>query len=329
MKLKSSEFRREREAVWQELDSLVTRAERGGIRSLRAGDLARLPLLYRATLSSLSVARAISTDRNVIDYLESLSARAYIHVYGAKTGALKTIVRFFAATFPAAVRRYRWQVLLSSLFLLSGAVAGFLLTMREPDRYYTFVGEGLAQGRNPAATTESLREVLYDGGDTGASGLAAFTSFLFTHNTQIGFMAFALGFLAGLPVFLLLFVNGLTLGAFGALYHMRGLSVDLWGWLLPHGLTELFAIALCGAAGLVLGQALIFPGQYRRIAALGRAGRKAGALVIGAIALFLLAGLIEGIFRQTVQSVSVRYGLAALTAVGWTAYFLFAGRGRP
>jgi len=327
MKLKSSEFRGERERVWKELDHLVTRVERKGIRSLDTDGLTRLPALYRATLSSLSVARAISTDRNLIDYLESLSARAYIHVYGAKQGAVALMFRFFAVTFPAEVRRFRWQVLLSCLFLISGTVAGFLLTMDEPDRYYTFVGTNMAQGRTPAATTESLREVLYDESEHGA-GLAGFASMLFTHNTQVGFLAFALGFLAGLPVFLLLFVNGLTLGAFGALHEMRGLSVDLWGWLLPHGITELFAIALCGAAGLVIGQTLLFPGPYRRVPALARAGRRSGALVLGAIALFLVAGLIEGIFRQTVHSVQLRYGLATVTAVIWTAYFLLAGRER-
>jgi len=327
MKLKSSEFRKEREEVWKELDALVTRAERSGIRSLDPRELTRLPVLYRATLSSLSVARAISTDRNVIEYLSSLAARAYILVYGAKQGAVATFVRFLAGTFPAAVRRFRWPVLLAATFLLGGVVAGFFLTMEEPDRYYTFVDKGMAAGRTPAATTDELRKVLYDRPEDDSS-LALFTSFLFTHNTQIGFLAFALGFLAGLPVFLLLFVNGLTLGAFAALHHTRGLSVELWGWLLPHGITELFGVVLCGAAGLVLGQALLFPGPRTRLAALARAGREAGALVIGAILLFLVAGLIEGIFRQTVQSVPVRYGLATATAAGWIVYFVFAGRRR-
>jgi uncharacterized membrane protein SpoIIM required for sporulation len=300
----------------------VARAEKSGLRSLGARELSRLPVLYRATLSSLSVARAISTDRNVIEYLESLSARAYIHVYGTKSGAGPALLRFVTTVFPRAVREYRWHILIAALFLVGGTLAGFLLTLEDPDRYYTFVG-GMAQGRTPTSSTEELRDVLYmtDEGDS----LAAFASFLFTHNTQVGFLAFALGFLAGIPVFLLLFGTGLMLGGFAALYHTRGLSLELWGWLLPHGVTELFAVVLCGAAGLVVGQALLFPGERTRLAAMGRAGIRSGRLVAGSILLFLIAGLIEGIFRQTVQDEAIRYGLALLTTAFWLVYFLFAG----
>jgi uncharacterized membrane protein SpoIIM required for sporulation len=161
-----------------------------------------------------------------------------------------------------------------------------------------------------------------------AKALATFASFLFTNNARIGMLAFALGFLAGLPVFLLLFVNGLTLGAFAALYHGRGLSLDFWGWILPHGITELGAVVLCGGAGLVLAQALVFPGRSTRLRNLAAGGRRAAVVVIGAVMLFFIAGLIEGIFRQTVQSVPVRYAVAAATLAWWTFYFGWVGRAR-
>jgi len=44
--------------------------------------------------------------------------------------------------------------------------------------------------------------------------------------------------------------------------------------------------------------------------------------VIGAVLMFLAAGLVEGIFRQVVHAPAVRMSVAALTAVGWAAYFL-------
>ena len=82
--LKSFEFRREREKTWRELEKLVDTVEKNGVRGLSARQLARLPQLYRAALSGLSVARAISLDKNLVDYLESLCARAYFCVYGTK-----------------------------------------------------------------------------------------------------------------------------------------------------------------------------------------------------------------------------------------------------
>jgi uncharacterized membrane protein SpoIIM required for sporulation len=325
--LRSFEFRREREATWVELEQLLALIEQKGLRRLAADQMIRLPLLYRATLSSLSVARSISLDRNLLDYLESLAARAYFAVYGTRRHLREAVADFLAWRFPAAVRRFRWHLALAAAFLLLGALAGFFITAENPDRFYTFVDAELAGGRGPSASTAELRGVLYDEGSV-ADALAGFASFLFTHNARIGMFAFALGFLAGLPVFLLVFTNGLMLGAFGALYASRGLSLDFWGWVLPHGITELGAVVLCGGAGLVLAQALVFPGRSTRLRNLAAGGRRAAVVVIGAVVLFFIAGLIEGIFRQTVHSVPVRYGVAAFTAVWWIFYFGWVGRRR-
>lgn len=325
--LKSFEFRRAREATWTELEELIDRVDRRGLRGLSAEELTRLPLLYRATLSSLSVARSISLDRNLLDYLESLAARAYFAVYGTRRHLRETVRDFVTWRFPAAVRRYRWHVAMSALFVVLGVVAGYVITAGNPDRFYTFVDPDYAGGRGPAASTAELRSVLYDTGSVG-SALTTFASFLFTHNARIGMMMFAVGFLAGLPVFLLGFTNGLVLGAFAALHASRGLGVDFWGWVLPHGVTELLAVILCGGAGLVLAQSLVFPGRMTRLRNLAAGGRRAAVVVIGAVGLFFIAGLIEGIFRQTVQNVPARYAVAAGTAILWIVYFGFAGRRR-
>lgn len=326
--IKSYEFRREREASWRELEALVEKAEKKGVRALSADEVGRLPILYRGALSSLSVARSISLDQNVVEYLEGLACRAYFCVYGSRQRLRTALFEFFAWRFPDAVRRAKWAILLAALFLCAGAATSFLLVSASPDRYYTFVDPAYAQGRDPATPTAELRAGLYDDGGTAADGLAAFASFLFTHNAKIGILAFALGLLLGVPTALLLFANGLLLGAFAALYHGRSLSVDLWGWLLPHGVTELLAVALCGGAGLVLARAVVFPGARSRAHALATRGREAAVVVVGAACLFLIAGLIEGIFRQTVTSVPIRYALAISTAALWAGYFALVGRRR-
>ncbi|MFN0060444.1 MAG: stage II sporulation protein M [Planctomycetota bacterium] len=325
--LRSTQFRREREAAWQELDGLLRRVDRSGVRSLSALELGRLPVLYRGALSSLSVARAISLDRNVIQYLQGLVGRAYVVVYTNKRSFLQVVVEFLSARFPQLVRQYRWHVLASTLVLGAGTATGFIQTLNEPERYYSFVDAGLAAGRDPSATTESLRDALYYQHDPDG-GLVTFASFLFVHNSKIGIMCFALGFVPAIAVFYLLFTNGLMLGAFAALFHSRGLSREFWAWILPHGFTELTAIVLCGAAGLALGESLVFPGASGRLQNLARKGREAGNIVIGAAFMLCGAGLIEGIFRQMVHSVPVRYSVAVATALLWIGYFHICGRRR-
>jgi uncharacterized membrane protein SpoIIM required for sporulation len=196
----------------------------------------------------------------------------------------------------------------------------------DAEAFYGYVAEGLAGGRGPTSTTEQLREVLYADESFGQR-LLFFASALFTHNAQVGFLAFALGFLAGFPTFVLLFGNGLVLGAFGALYDERGLSKEFWAWVLPHGVPELTAVVLCGAAGFLIGHGLLFPGPHGRLEGLASRGREAGALVLGAIVLLLVAGLVEGVFRQTVHSVPVRYAVATAGAVALWTWIARAGRG--
>lgn len=328
--LRSTQFRHEREQAWKELEELLGSLERRGAQRLTAAELGRLPMLYRGVLSALSVARAISLDRNLIAYLEGLAARAYVAVYASRAPMLRVMGRFFARDFPATLWRTRGALLLATLFLSLGLGAGFLATARDPERFHAFVDPDLAQGRGPGASTEELRRTLYDDederADTTLEHLVVFSSMLFTHNSKVGMLCFALGCVPVVPDFYLLFQNGAMLGAFGALFHERGLGVDFWGWVMPHGVTEILAILVCGAAGLRVGLALLFPGELTRMAALRRRGREAGTLVLGAIAMFFVAGLIEGIFRQRVTDLGVRYGVVALSCVFWALYVGWWGR---
>jgi uncharacterized membrane protein SpoIIM required for sporulation len=324
---RSVEFRRDREAGWVELDRLVELVEKRGVRALDAAELARLPVLYRSALSSLSVARAISLDRDLIEYLESLSSRAYIVVYGTRRFLRDAIRDFVRVGFPSAVRGALRPIAIAALCLVAGAVIGFVVVNGDADRYYGLMPAEMAGGRTPASSTDELRAVLYDDGGP-AEALATFASFLFSNNARIGILAFAVGFLFGVPVFVLMLYNGLILGAMAALYHGRGLSMELWAWLLPHGVTELGAVALCGGAGLVLAHAIVFPGRHGRLDSLASRGREAGTIALGAVCMLFIAALIEGIFRQTVHDVVIRYSLAGATLIAWTLYFALAGRRR-
>jgi uncharacterized membrane protein SpoIIM required for sporulation len=225
------------------------------------------------------------------------------------------------------VRARLGAIALATAVLLAGALTAYVLVDADPDRFGSFVSEDLAGDRGPHATTESLRAALYDR-EHDAEGLAAFAAFLSTHNARIGILAFAVGFAAGLPTFVLVLTNGLMLGAFASLYHGRGLGLEFWAWVLPHGVPEIFAIVLCAAGGLVVARALLFPGRSTRLENLAREGRDAGVLVGGALALFLVAGGIEGVFRQAVHSVPVRLAVASVGAVGLAAYLSLAGRVR-
>jgi uncharacterized membrane protein SpoIIM required for sporulation len=322
--LRSLRFRQEREADWLRLEGLLTRLEKGGARRLSDEQLLALPVLYRGALSSLSVARATSLDQGLIDYLESLAARAYFFVYGGRSTLFQKLARFFVEDWPAAVQGLWRETLASAAIGLLGVLVGYVLVVQDPSWFYALVEGAMSDGRNPEATTEFLRKGLYDGQD--ANGLSVFATFLFTHNAQIAIMAFALGFALCLPTALLLGMNGLMLGAFFALYVGRGLGVELGGWLMIHGVTELFAVTLAGAAGFRIGWAVGFPGDRTRIEAAAGAGRQAGLAMAGVVAMLMVAGALEGFGRQLITADAVRYGIAVTSAIAWGAYFYWPRR---
>lgn len=325
--LKSWRFRAEREADWRRLETLLAKAE-GGAAKLRRDELLELPLLYRQALSSLSVARSISLDQSLVAYLESLCTRAYFCVYGARARLPERLARFFLRDWPAAVQALWRETVVSLVISVVATVVAYVLVRRDPDWFYSFVDPGLASGRDPMATTASLRETLYQ--DTSAmDGLTGLAAFLFTHNAQIALFAFALGFAFCLPTAALLVLNGGMLGAFLALFFSRNLGVEATGWLMIHGATELFAIVLAGAAGFSIGWAVAFPGARTRVDAAAEVGRRAATAMAGVVVMLFVAGLLEGFGRQLIQLDAARYAVAATTLAAWLVYFYWPRRPAP
>jgi uncharacterized membrane protein SpoIIM required for sporulation len=325
--LKSREFRKERESGWTELETLITQAHNQGMKSLSTEDLRRLPLLYRAALSSLSVARSIALDRALLAYLEDLSLRAFLTIYARPLAIVQAIREFLLCSLPRAVRSISPHVFLAIGTLLLGAISGFLLVYGDEGWYPVIVPSALAGGRGPTSTREELRKVIFTK-NQGGGGLLVFANLLFSNNTLVSLLCFGLGVLGGIPTLLLTFANGLMVGAFIALHAHRGLAQDFTGWILIHGVTELGAIVIFAAAGLRLGELILFPGHHSRADALAIHGAAIGEVAVGGVLMLLVAAVLEGVFRQTVVSTDQRLLIASASFLFWALYFSFVGRRR-
>jgi uncharacterized membrane protein SpoIIM required for sporulation len=312
------QFRERREPEWQQLEGILQVAEGKSVRALSDGDLLALPVLYRGALSSLSVARETSLDLELVTYLEGLCARAYFFVYGVRSRPGSKLLDFLAHGWPQAVRRVWRESLLALVLMAIGAVAGYLLVAGDPEWYESLMGQ-MAQGRDFDASDQELRSILYD--SQGTNELTVFASFLFTNNAGVSLMAFALGFAFGVPTAMLLVHNLTMLGALMALYASRGMEVELAGWLSIHGTTELFAILLAGAAGFHIGWSVVFPGEDSRLAAATRSGKTAATVMVGVIAMLMVAAILEGFGRQLVQDDAIRFAVGGTMLALWLLYF--------
>jgi uncharacterized membrane protein SpoIIM required for sporulation len=323
----ATRFRQAHEADWEELDRIVTAIEKRGVRGVPEQALLVLPVLYRSALSSLSVARETSLDKSLVAYLEQLCTRAYFQIYGVPTSAMRQLGHFFAHSWPKAVQALWRETLVAFVLTAAGAVVAYLLIRNNPGWYYVLMPDGSSQGRDPTASVQFLKSTIYDGARDGQqSTLAFFATFLFTHNAQIAIFSFALGFAFCLPTAGLIVYNGLMLGAMIEIFASKGLAYGFIGWLMIHGTTELFAIMISGAAGFRIGLALAFPGRRSRADAAVAAGRSAATAMGGTVVMLAVAGLLEGIGRQTVTSDTARYAIGTAMLLGWFLYFYWPRR---
>lgn len=323
--LRSDKFRLAREGDWRRLDHLIQCLEKGRVRRISDEDLLALPVLYRQAASSLAVARETSLDAATLDYLEALVRRAWFQLYGPRTGFLRWLWRFLGGQWSAAVRALWLELCIAVAVTVAGAVAGWLLAARSPEWYFALVPGQFADDRQPGASREALARTL-SGTHGDGQGLTVFATYLFSNNSAVAILAFALGFAFGVPTLLLLVYNAATLGAMLWLFAHAGLGWQFAAWLSVHGTTELSAITLAGAAGLHIGRTMAFPGPRSVLDAAGHSGRRAAQVMAGVVLMLAVAGLLEGYARQLVEDPAVRGGIGATMLLGWIAYFTWRGR---
>ena len=317
--LRSDRFRLEREGDWRRLEAIVARMERGGLRRIADDDLIALPALYRTAASSLAVARETSLDAATLAYLEALVQRAWFQVYGPRYGFVRWLRGFFLGGWSRAVRALWLDICIALFVMVAGTIVGWLLVAEDEAWYYRLFPAGIGEARVPGASREQLLRSLAH--DEGAAGLAGFAAQLFSNNSAVCILAFALGFAFGIPSLLLLVHNMALLGALLWLFDGQGLVVELAAWLSVHGTTELFGILLSGAAGLHIGRAMAFPGPAAVLDAAAAAGRRAAVVMVGVVIMMVVAALLEAFPRQLVEDTGSRLVIGGTMLTFWLAYF--------
>jgi uncharacterized membrane protein SpoIIM required for sporulation len=151
---------------------------------------------------------------------------------------------------------------------------------------------------------------------------------IISNNIQVTLLAFGFGLTAGIGTSVLLIFNGIHLGSVAGWMTLHGKDRALWGWIMPHGATELLAICLAGAAGYILASAIIAPGQLRRATALKQAGGQALTIELGCMVMLVIAGLIEGFVSPSAIDYASRIGVLLASVAFWAVYFFGAGRSR-
>jgi uncharacterized membrane protein SpoIIM required for sporulation len=306
-----TEFVERRRSSWERLNEILLRAgSREGVKRLSRDDLKALGPLYRRASSDLAYVRLRGDDSGITEYLNELVTRAHGLLYADQGPGWARLWKFIADGLPRLMYRRRSYIFAAFAIFTFGGILGAALTYHDPSVGPIFLGERA----NETTFYKDLPDTLKDG------ERPTFAAVLMTNNIRVGFLAFAFGIAGGLPSLLLLFYNGLPIGSLAVLQQKAGYSVELWSFILPHGILELFAIFVAGAAGMIIGHAVVAPGELTRRDALTLAAQDAVCLIMGTAGMLVIAGMIESFISPTALPPAAKFVFAAFMTLALAAY---------
>lgn len=315
-------------SYWSELEKMLNKMESEPEYRMAVEEVKRFHYLYQRTSADLAKMMTFSSEPEIHRYLESLTARAYanIHEIRGKPHRLSPLKWFFF-TLPRTFRRHIRAFCLSVAITLAGFAFGGIAISFDPDAKDIILpfahlqgspSERVAQEEN--ASADRLENIKM----TGAA-------WYMTHNTKVSIFVMALGITWGIGTVIVLFYNGVILGAVALDYFLAHESEFLVAWLSPHGVIEIPAVLIAGQAGLVLANALV--GWGKRSSVRTRLRGMSGdliTLVFGVAIMLLWAGFVEAFISQYHEPVipySIKTGLGVVELLLLILYLSGSGKG--
>jgi uncharacterized membrane protein SpoIIM required for sporulation/uncharacterized RDD family membrane protein YckC len=324
---------RERHAIvarggprWQEFASLLTSAQRRGLRGMSEAEVSDFVARYRELASDLArlqtAARGRSSDS--VFALSRLVAAGHNLLYRDARRGWRTAWQYMMVTVPQEIRRSVLPIALASALLYGPGLIAYVAIVR-----------------HPAVASELLPPTMIDRAEHGAEwerqqkGYVAIAdsvrpatgSFIMSNNIEVATITFAGGIAFGVGTVLSLVTNGIGIGAALGLYQSKGILSLIVRFIAPHGVLELTAITFAGAAGLLLASAILIPGAVTRREALVERGRRAIRLIAATVLMLVVAGTLEGLVSPIpTWSLAEKLSVSAITAVLLLLY-ISLGRG--
>lgn len=303
---------------WQRLEDLLAMQQGIGLRGLSRMEVREFGELYRRAASDLAIARAETRDPKLINYLNSLVIRAHGRIYRAESQGANLIWKFFAEDFPQTFRNnWRYMMLAFGVFA-SFVLFGFIATWIDTDFTHFVMLSGITEEIN---SNNQWWKGLNDANQIGATHILS-------NNILVTFRVFAMGAFFGIGAFYDLAFEGARLGSvFAACYKLNPpFGNALASFVVGHGVIELSTIFFCGGAGMMIGYAMINPGDLTRSQALKKKGIEAARIVIGCACFLVVAGTIEGFLSPSDMPAIVKIATGVGTGLAMYSYLFFAGR---
>lgn len=262
----------------------------------KSNDPEELSDLYMDITDDLSYAQTFYKRRTVRVYLNQLGQKVYTGVHKQKGESFKKFFTVWKTSLPLEIYRSRKNLLFALIAFLIYAIIGVVTTYIDPEFPRTVMGDGYVdmtlmniKNGNPLAVYESNRQLDMFIGIT-------------SNNMKVAFLTFFVGFFFTIGTHIIMFSNGVMLGAFQYFFHSKGLLVTSFLGIWIHGAFEISAIVLAGGAGITAGNGLLFPGSYTRMQALQLSTKRGLKIMLSLVPFIIAAGFLESFVTANYQS---------------------------
>jgi len=279
-----------------------------------APDPDRLVQIYAELSDDLAYAQTHFPQAEVTAYLNSLLAQMHRDIQVHKKSSRERLRRFWTEDIPNASYKHRRKLLVATLLFALSITIGALSAAHDP--YFTRLILGDAYVNMTEANIQQGDPMAVYKGD--AASMFARITF---NNIRVSFNAFLSGLFWGVGTVLLLFYNGVMLGVFHYFFFENTLLITSLVTVWIHGTIEISAIVIAGAAGLTLGEGLLFPGTYSRLQSVQRAAGDGIRMITGLIPLFVVAGFLESYVTRLTEAPLFFKLLIIFSSAGWVLYY--------
>ncbi len=310
--MRETKFIQQNKEKWQAFNQALEQESR---------DAEELDDLFVQVTDDLSYARTFYPNRSVRVYLNGLAQRVFTRLYRNRRSSSRRLLTFWTDELPQLVYEARGAFRFSFLVFALAMLIGMVSSAMEPEFLRTILGDDYVD-----MTLENI-----ESGDPMAvykqKGAFEMSLGITLNNLWVSFLTFVTGAFFTIGSIAVLIRNGIMLGAFQFFFIERDLFWESFLTVWIHGTLEISAIIIAGAAGITMGQGLVFPGTYNRLQAFQKSARRGIKMMVGIAPIIILAGFIEGYLTRHTETPDIIRGMFILLCLAFVLlYFVWYPR---
>lgn len=272
---------------------------------------------FIALTDDLAYSKTFYPNSKTTKYLNSLAADIHLTIYKNRKEKKNRFTAFWKTELPLVLSRNRKALLYAFLFFMTFVLIGVLSAAYDDGFLRLILGDGYVN-----MTNENIEKGDPFGVYKAEDPMLMFIA-IAVNNIFVAFRVFVQGIFLGVGTVYGLFMNGVMLGSFEYFFFSKGIGFQSILVVFIHGTLEISAIVIAGAAGLILGSSLVFPGTFSRSYSVRKGAADGIKIMVGLVPVFITAAFFEGfVTRHTSMPVwmSMFILLASAAFIIW--YFI-------